>query len=181
PPMPRSPARKPMSKPPATRAEASVAISLKGKPEIMGSVQREGGVNAAADYRGTCGFAIAAGRELVNGILCSGSERRCFAAGLSSAQLRHGMSIGPLNRRPDWKGMGNDRACLDGLRGGATHHLHGSAFVVRLGEHAAAMHDERAAPHSAVGRSASRMVRSALEMRVSQSRKGYLSPRNRAG
>ena len=91
------------------------------------------------------------------------------------AELRHGLSIGPLNRRPDWKGMGNDRACLDGLRGGATHHLHGSAFFVRLGQHAAAMHDERAAAHSAVGRSASRMVRSALEMRVSQSRKGYLS------
>ena len=70
-----------MSKP-ATRAVASVAISLKGKPEIMESVQREGSVNAAADYRGTCGFAIAAGRELVNEILCSGSERRCFAAGL---------------------------------------------------------------------------------------------------
>lgn len=59
PPMPSSPARKPMSKPPATRAEASVAISLKGRPEIMGSVQREGSVNAAADYRGICGFAIA--------------------------------------------------------------------------------------------------------------------------
>ena len=41
---------------------------------------------------------------------------------------------------------------LDGLRSGATHHCMDRRLFVELGEHAAAMHDERAAPHSAVGR-----------------------------